>query len=116
MSLKRLEFVIDHAFTNETFGGNSFAVFFAAEQLSGKQMQQIARGMNCSEPTFVLPLSDFINIAIIRVFTLVNELLFAGHLNAGTGYVLVNTSAAAPLAKMRVYSRSNIVFVAMCSS
>ena len=96
MSQQCLEFVTVDVFTRQTFGGNPLAVFFAAEQLSDKQMQQIAREMNYSETTFVLPPVDPANTASVRIFTPVSELPFAGHPNVGTGYVLANYPAAVP--------------------
>ncbi len=96
MSQQCLEFVTVDVFTRQTFGGNPLAVFFAAEQLSDKQMQQIAREMNYSETTFVLPPVDTANTASVRIFTPTNELPFAGHPNVGTGYVLANHPSAVP--------------------
>ncbi len=98
MSQQCLEFVTVDVFTSETFGGNPLAVFFAAEHLRDEQMQQIAREMNYSETTFVLPPVDAANTANIRIFTPVNELPFAGHPNVGTGYVLANYPSAVPAA------------------
>ena len=98
MSQQCLEFVTVDVFTSETFGGNPLAVFFAAEHLRDQQMQQIAREMNYSETTFVLPPVDAANTANIRIFTPVNELPFAGHPNVGTGYVLANYPSAVPAA------------------
>jgi trans-2,3-dihydro-3-hydroxyanthranilate isomerase len=96
MSQQCLEFVTVDVFTSETFGGNPLAVFFAAEHLRDQQMQQIAREMNYSETTFVLPPVDAANTANIRIFTPVNELPFAGHPNVGTSYVLANYPSAVP--------------------
>ena len=98
MSQQCLEFVTVDVFTSEIFGGNPLAVFFAAEHLRDQQMQQIAREMNYSETTFVLPPVDAANTANIRIFTPVNELPFAGHPNVGTGYVLANYPSAVPAA------------------
>ena len=98
MSQQCLEFVTVDVFTSDTFGGNPLAVFFAAEHLRDQQMQQIAREINYSETTFVLPPVDAANTANIRIFTPVNELPFAGHPNVGTGYVLANYPSAVPAA------------------
>ena len=98
MSQQCLEFVTVDVFTSETLGGNPLAVFFAAEHLRDQQMQQIAREINYSETTFVLPPVDAANTANIRIFTPVNELPFAGHPNVGTGYVLANYPSAVPAA------------------
>ena len=91
-----LEFVTVDVFTQKTFGGNPLAVFFSGERLSDRLMQQIAREMNYSETTFVLPPVDPANTASVRIFTPVSELPFAGHPNVGTGYVLANYPAAVP--------------------
>jgi trans-2,3-dihydro-3-hydroxyanthranilate isomerase len=52
-------------------------------------MQAIAREMNLSETTFVLPSTDAAAHAKVRIFTPQLELPFAGHPVVGTGYVLV---------------------------
>ena len=58
MKHRRLDFVTVDVFTQNTFGGNPLAVFFAAQKLSSVDMQQIAAGMGYSETTFVLPPKD----------------------------------------------------------
>jgi len=42
-------------FTKIPFGGNPLAIFFDAEELTDDNMQDIAKEMNLSETTFVLP-------------------------------------------------------------
>ena len=42
-------------FTDRLFGGNQLAVFLDGRGLSGETMQAIAKEMNYSETTFVLP-------------------------------------------------------------
>ncbi len=51
-------------------------------------MQRIAKEMNISETTFVLPPADPRHAARVRIFTPVNELPFAGHPTIGTAWVL----------------------------
>lgn len=95
--MDHLRFVTVDVFTEQTFGGNPLAVFFAAQDLSDWQMQRIAAEMNYSETTFVLPPTDPANTANVRIFTPVNELPFAGHPNVGTAYVLAKYPAAVPV-------------------
>ncbi len=75
-------------FTREPFGGNPLAVFPDAEGLDATTMQKIAREMNCSETTFVLPPSTSDVTARVRIFTPGQELPFAGHPTIGTAFVL----------------------------
>ncbi|MFE7977400.1 PhzF family phenazine biosynthesis protein [Streptomyces shenzhenensis] len=78
--------VVD-AFTDTPLEGNPVAVFFDASDISAARMQKIAREMNLSEVTFVLPAENG-GDARIRIFTPVNELPFAGHPLLGTAAVL----------------------------
>ena len=76
-------------FTDVRFGGNQLAVLPAATGLSDSQMQQIAREFNYSETTFVFPSES--NTRVVRIFTPVREVPFAGHPNVGTAFVLAAT-------------------------
>ncbi len=53
--MKEYRFVQVDVFTDQPFGGNPLAVFPEAEGLAPEEMQQLAREMNLSETTFVLP-------------------------------------------------------------
>ena len=75
-------------FTNEPFGGNPLAVVPEAEGLSDEEMAKIAREMNLSETTFVLPPTDPKADYRVRFFTPGGEIPFAGHPTLGTHYVL----------------------------
>lgn len=100
MSRLNLDFVTVDVFTEDTFGGNPLAVFFAlnpqAAPLSTQQMQSVAAEMNYSETTFVLPPIDPANTAHIRIFTPKSELPFARHPNVGTGFVMASHPEAVP--------------------
>lgn len=85
---QELMFATVDVFSDCAFGGNPLAVYPHAEQLTSAQMQQIAREMNYSETTFVLPPSDPQHTAKVRIFTPQAELPFAGHPNVGTAWVL----------------------------
>ena len=64
-------------FTNSPFGGNPLAVFMDAEGLTKKTMQKIAKEMNLSETTFILPPGKRPADFSIRIFTPKKELPFA---------------------------------------
>ncbi|MFD5751127.1 PhzF family phenazine biosynthesis protein [Streptomyces sp. NPDC127033] len=81
------EYLVADAFTSVPLEGNPVAVVLDASDLPAPQMQRIAREMNLSETTFVLPPRDG-GHARIRIFTPVNELPFAGHPMLGTAQVL----------------------------
>lgn len=78
--------VVD-CFTDTPLSGNPVAVVFDAEDLTTDRMQAIAKEMNLSETTFVLPAREG-GDHHIRVFTPVNELPFAGHPLLGTAIAL----------------------------
>ena len=59
--------------------------------LSDPQMQALAREMNLSETTFVLPRDPAIERergVRVRIFTVQEELPFAGHPTLGTAFAL----------------------------
>ncbi|MGV9881169.1 PhzF family phenazine biosynthesis protein [Streptomyces sp. NPDC003006] len=84
------EYVVVDAFARRPLEGNPVAVFFDAADLTAESMQRIAREMNLSEVTFVLPPEQG-GDARIRIFTPVNELPFAGHPMLGTAVALGQT-------------------------
>jgi trans-2,3-dihydro-3-hydroxyanthranilate isomerase len=77
-------------FTNQAFGGNPLAVFPDAEGLSTADMQRLAREMNLSETTFVLPPSVPNADYKVRIFMTHGELPFAGHPVVGTQWLLAH--------------------------
>jgi trans-2,3-dihydro-3-hydroxyanthranilate isomerase len=81
-------FVQVDVFTDRVFGGNPLAVFLDGRGLSDAEMQRIAREMNLSETTFLLPPTLPDAAARVRIFTPGRELRFAGHPTIGTAYVL----------------------------
>ncbi len=87
------EYVTVDVFTSVAFEGNPLAVFTDARGLEGATMQQIARELNLSETTFVLPPADAAHTAHVRIFTPQSELPFAGHPTLGTAFVLRGNSA-----------------------
>lgn len=84
------EYIVVDAFARTPLEGNPVAVFLDAADLTGELMQRIAKEMNLSEVTFVLPAEQG-GDARIRIFTPVNELPFAGHPLLGTAVALGRT-------------------------
>ena len=81
-------FVQVDVFTDRMFGGNPLAVFLDGRGLADGEMQAIAREMNLSETTFVLPATRPECAARVRIFTPAREVPFAGHPTIGTAWVL----------------------------
>jgi trans-2,3-dihydro-3-hydroxyanthranilate isomerase len=75
-------------FTDRPFTGNPLAIFPEADGLSSEEMQTIAKEMNLSETTFVLPATDLKARFRLRIFTPATELPLAGHPVVGTCFVL----------------------------
>ena len=53
--MPRLEYLQLDVFTDRRFEGNQLAVFLDGRELDASTMQTIAREMNFSESTFILP-------------------------------------------------------------
>ena len=70
----------------DRLSGNALCVFEDARGLSDAQMQALARQMNLSETTFVLPSATA--DAQVRIFTPAFEMPFAGHPTLGTASVV----------------------------
>ena len=83
-------FRIVNVFTvdGDPFSGNPLCVFEDARGLSDEQMQALARQMNLSETTFVLPSTRADADAEVRIFTPGFEMPFAGHPTLGTASVV----------------------------
>jgi trans-2,3-dihydro-3-hydroxyanthranilate isomerase len=93
---RELRFVQVDVFTERVFGGNPLAVVFEAAGLSDTEMQAIAREMNCSETTFLLPPTRPDCAARVRIFTPAREVPFAGHPTIGTAWVLATEQLLPP--------------------
>jgi len=91
------EFVQLDVFTQTPLTGNPLAVFSDGCGLSDQQMQALAREMNLSETTFILPREPQIEAEQgkrVRIFTVEEELPFAGHPTLGTALYLHSTAAS----------------------
>ena len=78
-------------FSSTPLEGNSLAVFFDARTLSDAEMQAVANEMNLSETTFIFPREREIEKERgirVRIFTIQEELPFAGHPTLGTAFAL----------------------------
>jgi trans-2,3-dihydro-3-hydroxyanthranilate isomerase len=80
-------YVVVDVFTDRPLAGNQLAVFTDARGLDGETMQALAKEINYSESTFVLPAEEG-GHAKMRIFTPANEMRFAGHPTLGTAFVL----------------------------
>jgi trans-2,3-dihydro-3-hydroxyanthranilate isomerase len=81
------EFIQVDVFTRTPLTGNPLAVFPDAHGLSDAEMQAVAREMNLSETTFILPRDAATEVREgkkVRIFTIEAELPFAGHPTLGT--------------------------------
>jgi PhzF family phenazine biosynthesis protein len=85
----KLPFRIVNVFTtgDDRLSGNPLCVFEDARGLSTPQMQALARQLNLSETTFVLP-PERGGSARVRIFTPGFEMPFAGHPTLGTSSVV----------------------------
>jgi len=78
-------------FTDHLFGGNQLAVFLDGRGLAAETMQAIAKEMNFSETTFVLPAEKPGTDARMRIFTPGEELPAAGHPTIGSTFALARS-------------------------
>jgi trans-2,3-dihydro-3-hydroxyanthranilate isomerase len=78
-------------FTQTPLAGNPLAIFPDARGLNDAEMQALAREMNLSETTFILPrdaATEAREGKKVRIFTVEAELPFAGHPTLGTALYL----------------------------
>ena len=83
-----LHYHVVDVFTPVPLLGNALAVFPDATGLDSGAMQRIARELNLSETTFVLPRESDDLRTRVRIFTPASELQFAGHPTIGTAFVM----------------------------
>jgi trans-2,3-dihydro-3-hydroxyanthranilate isomerase len=91
MSKRKFAFVQLDVFTSRPLEGNQLAVFTDARGLSDDEMQKLARETNLCETTFILPRDPEVERAEghkVRIFTITEELRFAGHPTLGTAWYL----------------------------
>src|SRR5215467_8881827 len=91
MSDRTYKFVELDVFTQTPLAGNPLAVFYDARGLTDAEMQALAREMNLSETTYILPRDGATEAREgkkVRIFTVEHELPFAGHPTLGTALYL----------------------------
>ncbi len=103
--MQTLRYVVVDVFTDRPLTGNQLAVFTDARGLDAKTMQALAREINYSESTFVLPAEEG-GHAKMRIFTPTQELPFAGHPTLGTAFVL---AGPLQLVEIRLETAAGIV-------
>ncbi len=81
-------FYLVDVFAETKYAGNQLAVVLNAASISSTEMQNIAREMNYSETTFVLSNEERDGGYDARIFSLDEELPFAGHPTLGTAYII----------------------------
>jgi trans-2,3-dihydro-3-hydroxyanthranilate isomerase len=86
----RIAFTLVDVFSSRPFRGNQLAVFHEAHRLKAAQMQTVAREMNFSESTFVIPAPRRSAPVRVRIFTPRREIPMAGHPTVGTAWVLAS--------------------------
>src|ERR1022692_124647 len=91
MPSRTFSFVQLDVFTSRPLEGNQLAVFADARGLSDAEMQKLACEMNLSETTYILPRDADVERRDghkVRIFTVNEELPFAGHPTLGTAWYL----------------------------
>jgi len=88
---RRLAMAQWDVFSSRPLEGNSLAVFPDGRGLTDAEMQSIAKEMNLSETTFIVPREAAVEQERgirVRIFTVGEELPFAGHPTLGTAFAL----------------------------
>jgi trans-2,3-dihydro-3-hydroxyanthranilate isomerase len=91
--MRKFSFVTVDVFSSRALEGNPVAVFTDARGLSDAEMQAIALETRLSETTFIIPRDEATERAdgvMVRIFTVAEELPFAGHPTLGTASVLAH--------------------------
>jgi len=91
---RKFPFIQLDVFTSTPLEGNQLAVFTDARGLTDAEMQGLAKEMNLSETTFIFPGEGEQGVRV-RIFTVSEELPFAGHPTLGTGFVLRGNNGSA---------------------
>jgi trans-2,3-dihydro-3-hydroxyanthranilate isomerase len=94
---RRLAMAQWDVFSANPLEGNSLAIFSDGRGISDAEMLSIAKEMNLSESTFILPRdaqTEREKGVRVRIFTVQEELPFAGHPTLGTAFALRGDSGA----------------------
>src|ERR1700731_962183 len=99
--IRRLAVTQWDVFFEKPVEGNSLGVFSDGREVSDAEMQLIAKEMNLSETTFIFPgdtATERERGVRVRIFTVQEELPFAGHPTLGTAFQLRGSTGAAEVA------------------
>lgn len=91
--MRRLPVVTVDVFSSRPLQGNQLAVFTDANSLSDGEMQLLAKEMNLAETSFIFPRKEESAVKV-RIFTVEEELPFAGHPTLGTAWVVQKARGA----------------------
>jgi trans-2,3-dihydro-3-hydroxyanthranilate isomerase len=95
--LRRFPMIQLDVFSSKALEGNPLAVFTDGRGLSDEEMQTIATETNLSETTFIIPRKETVEKERgikVRIFTVQEELPFAGHPTLGTAIAIRGNSGA----------------------
>ena len=96
-NLRRFSMIQLDVFSSKALEGNPLAVFTDGRGLSDGEMQAIATETNLSETTFIIPREEAVERehgVKVRIFTVQEELPFAGHPTLGTAMAIRGNSGA----------------------
>src|SRR4029079_9719122 len=99
MPSRTYEFIQLDVFTQTPLSGNPLAIFPDARGLNDTEMKALAREMNLSETTFIFPRDPATEAREgkkVRIFTVEQELPFAGHPTLGTALYLYASESTKP--------------------
>ncbi len=85
--VRGFEYAVVDVFAEAPLEGNMLAVFTDARGLTDEEMQALARETNLAETTFIVPRDAAVEAergVRVRIFTVQEELRFAGHPTLGT--------------------------------
>jgi len=97
MPSRTFDLVQVDVFTQHALEGNQLAIVPDAQGLSDTDMQKLARETNLSETTFIFPRDPGVEPREghkVRIFTVNEELPFAGHPTLGTAWYLYQQAPA----------------------
>ncbi|WP_232697433.1 PhzF family phenazine biosynthesis protein [Brevibacillus daliensis] len=83
-----MKFYMVDVFAENKFEGNQLAVCIPDGNIDEKEMQEIAKEINFSETTFIMPGLQANGGYDVKIFTPDSEIPFAGHPTIGTAYII----------------------------
>lgn len=87
LGARSFDYALVDVFAEAPLEGNMLAIFTDASELSSDEMQALARETNLAETTFIVPRDEATERergVKVRIFTVQEELKFAGHPTLGT--------------------------------